>query len=135
MPTACPVRLKDRSRCYYRNEWYEPTVGDDGRLLMNTHTGEVKEVDGELLDQLRTARPRATVAQLIEALSAMPADATPVVKVDETSYLELDTKRLHTEEVAVEGAAEEDDARRHGSAIEAAGPYDPTARAVVLAEC
>ena len=34
------VRLRDQSRCFYVDEWYEPIVDDNGAPATCTHTGE-----------------------------------------------------------------------------------------------
>ena len=48
-----PVRLKDRSRCFYEDEWYRPHAAPDGRLAISAHTGEQHDVDDTLLDAQR----------------------------------------------------------------------------------
>ena len=67
-----PVRLKDRSRCFYEDEWYRPCTGPDGRLAIAAHTGEQHEVDGALLDNLTDEVPPLTVADVLHA--AHPGD-------------------------------------------------------------
>ena len=47
-----PVRLKDRSRCFYEDKWYRPHTAPDGRLAIATHTGEQHDVDDALLEDL-----------------------------------------------------------------------------------
>ena len=49
------VRLKDRSQCFYEDEWYEADI-TAGLRMIHTHTGESHRVDPELLEQLTTAR-------------------------------------------------------------------------------
>ena len=66
------VRLLDRSRAFYVDEWYEPAVNDDGTLNLHTHTGEDINVDDDLLAQTdsRTGRDDRRV-------SPTPARAVP----------------------------------------------------------
>ena len=59
-----PVRLKDRSRCFYEDEWYHPYAAPDGRLAIATHTGEHHDVDDTLLEALTDEIPPLTVADI-----------------------------------------------------------------------
>lgn len=61
------VRLLDRSRAFYVDEWYEPAVNDDGTLNLHTHTGEDIDVDDDLLTQL-TAEPAVTTVGYLRCL-------------------------------------------------------------------
>ena len=66
------VRLMDRSRTFYVDEWYEPAVNDDGTFAIDTHTGERHNISDELLAQLTTEPAMLTVAELREQLSLYP---------------------------------------------------------------
>lgn len=48
------MRLKDRSLCFYEDEWYEPAASR-GHRWIETHTGETHDVDADLLAQLTGA--------------------------------------------------------------------------------
>ena len=72
------VRLLDRSRAFYVDEWYEPGVNDDGTFTIGTHTGERVNVSGNLLAQLTTEPASMTVGELRRLLDRY-SDDTPVV--------------------------------------------------------
>ena len=72
------VRLIDRSRTFYVDEWYEPIVGDDGALGLDAHTGETIEVGDGLLAQLTDEPAMLTVGELRDRLRQYPDD-NPVV--------------------------------------------------------
>ena len=74
-----PVRLKDRSRCFYEDEWYRPHTAPDGRLAIAAHTGEQHDVDDTLLEDLTDEIPPLTVADVLEA--AHPRDEARTVLV------------------------------------------------------
>ncbi len=74
-----PVRLKDRSRCFYEDEWYRPHTAPDGRLAIAAHTGEQHDVDETLLKDLTDAIPPLTVADVLHA--AHPGDEARTVLV------------------------------------------------------
>lgn len=72
------VRLLDRSRTFYVDEWYDPIADNDGTLRLDTHTGETIKVGDELLAQLTTESPLLTVGELRKQLDRY-ADDAPVV--------------------------------------------------------
>ena len=80
------VRLLDRSRTFYVNEWYEPTVSDDGTLSLHTHTGEDVDVDDDLLAQLTTEPAVMTVGELRRLLERYPDDTAVVLKNGDNAY-------------------------------------------------
>ena len=71
------VRLTDRSRCFYTDEWYEPFFREDGGPAIYTHTGETIEVDEALLAELTTDPAVTTVSELEALLDRHPDE--PVV--------------------------------------------------------
>ena len=72
------VRLIDRSRAFYVDEWYDPIVNDDGTLGLDAHTGETIEVRDDLLAQLTDEPAMLTVGELRDRLGRYPDD-NPVV--------------------------------------------------------
>ena len=81
------VRLLDRSRTFYVDEWYDPAVNDDGTLIIGTHTGENIDVDDDLLAQLTTEPTVMTVGELCRHLLERYPENTPVVlKSTDTAY-------------------------------------------------
>ena len=77
-----PVRLKDRSRCFYEDEWYHPHTAPDGRLAIDAHTGEQHAVDDTLLENLTDEIPPLTVADLLRAAPQGDEARTVVVIAD-----------------------------------------------------
>ena len=72
------VRLIDRSRTFYVDEWYDPAVNHDGTLRLHTHTGEDIDIGDDLLAQLTTEPAMLTVGELRDRLGQYPDD-NPVV--------------------------------------------------------
>lgn len=72
------VRLIDRSRAFYVDEWYDPIVNDNGTLGLDAHTGETIEVGDGLLAQLTDEPAMLTVGELRDRLGQYP-DETPIV--------------------------------------------------------
>ena len=72
------VRLRDRTRCFYVDEWYEPIIRDNGAPALYTHTGETIEAGDNLLAQL-TTEPAIMTAGRLKALLNEYTDDTPVV--------------------------------------------------------
>ena len=58
------VRLRDRTRSFYVDEWYEPIILDNGARVLYTHTGETIEADDDLLAQLTTEPAIMTAGRL-----------------------------------------------------------------------
>ena len=80
------VRLLDRSRTFYVDEWYEPTVNHDETLRLNAHTGETIDVGDDLLAQLTTEPAVMTVADLRRLLERYPDDTAVVLKNGDNAY-------------------------------------------------
>ena len=80
------VRLRDRTRCFYVDEWYEPIVLDNGSRVLYTHTGETFEANDDLLAQLTTEPAIVTVGQLRELLDKYPDDTPVVLKGEHAAY-------------------------------------------------
>ena len=80
------VRLLDRSRTFYVDEWYEPAVNHDGSLRLHTHTGEDIDVGDDLLAQLTTEPAVMTVADLRRLLERYPDDTAVVLKNGDNAY-------------------------------------------------
>ena len=72
------VRLIDRSRAFYVDEWHDPIDDDDGTLHLDAHTGERIEVGDGLLAQLTDEPAMPTVGELRDRLGRYPDD-NPVV--------------------------------------------------------
>lgn len=83
-----PVRLKDRSRCFYEDEWYRPHAAPDGRLAISAHTGEQHDVDDTLLDNLTDEIPRLTVAGVLHATPRGDEARTVIVIADPDGKLQ-----------------------------------------------
>ena len=80
------VRLIDRSRTFYVDEWYDPAV-NEGTFTIHTHTGENIDVDVDLLAQLTTEPAVMTVGELCRHLLERYPENTPVVlKSADTAY-------------------------------------------------
>ena len=77
-----PVRLKDRSRCFYEDEWYRPLAAPDGRLAIAAHTGERHDVDDTLLEDLTDEIPPLTVAHVLHATPGGDEARTVLVIAD-----------------------------------------------------
>ena len=84
------VRLTDRSRCFYTDEWYEPFFRDDGGPAIYTHTGETFEVDDALLAELTTDPAVTTVSELEALLDRYPDEMPVVVDSHPTGYQDVD---------------------------------------------
>ena len=125
-----PVRLKDRSRCYWRNEWYLPRIGDDGRRFIDTHTGERHAADDGMLDALRAQHEGVRVSDLRKALAGLDGEKRIVI-ASEGGYVDPAPEACHEETIAVESQSDDATRGRHGHASEASG-YDPTETAIVL---
>ena len=80
------VRLLDRSRTFYVDEWYDPIVNDDGTLGLHTHTGEDIDVGDDLLAQLTTDPAVMTVADVRRLLDRYPDDTAVVLKNGDNAY-------------------------------------------------
>lgn len=83
-----PVRLKDRSRCFYEDEWYRPHTAADGRLAIAAHTGEQHDVDETLLENLTDEIPPLTVADVLHAAPRGDAARTVMVIADPDGKLQ-----------------------------------------------
>lgn len=83
-----PVRLKDRSRCFYEDEWYRPHAAPDGRLAISAHTGEQHDVDDTLLDALTDEIPPLTVAGVLHAAPRGDEARTVIVIADPDGKLQ-----------------------------------------------
>ena len=77
-----PVRLKDRSLCFYEDEWYRPYGAPDGRLAVAAHTGEQHDVDDAVLENLTDEIPPLTVADVLRAAPRGDEARTVVVIAD-----------------------------------------------------
>ena len=80
------VRLLDRSRAFYVDEWYDPIVNDDGTLRLHTHTGNNIDIGDDLLAQLTTEPAVMTVADLRRLLERYPDDTAVVLKNGDNAY-------------------------------------------------
>ncbi|MCY4638087.1 MAG: hypothetical protein OXG04_26945 [Acidobacteria bacterium] len=121
------VRLKDRSRCNYRNEWYAPRAEPDGALFIDTHTGESRTVDAELLAALRLQEQGPTVGDAIAALETLDRRMR-LVLADGDGF--VDWRRIETTEIAVEACSDRG-SDRHGPTAEASGE-DPVEQVAVM---
>ena len=83
-----PVRLKDRSLCFYDDEWYRPYTAPDGRLAVAAHTGEQHDVDDAVLKNLTDEIPPLTVAALLRAAPRGGEARTVVVIADSDDTLQ-----------------------------------------------
>ena len=83
-----PVRLKDRSRCFYEDEWYHPHAAPGGRLAISAHTGEQHDVDDTLLDALTDEIPPLTVADVLHAAPRGDEARTVIVIADPDGKLQ-----------------------------------------------
>ena len=72
------VRLLNRGRAFYVDEWNDPIVNDDGTLDLDAHTGETIEAGDGLLAQLTDEPAILTVGELRDRLGRYPDD-NPVV--------------------------------------------------------
>ena len=121
-----PVRLKDRTRCNYVNEWYMPIKRPDGSRAIDTHTGEVHVVDAELLDKLRERIRGTTVGEIRNALANLEDDSPMVMSNGDGRFHDIETKSIGRVTIAVEAYAEEEGQEgTHGEDDRATGPYDP----------
>ena len=80
------VRLLDRSRAFYVDEWYDPIVDDDGSYSIHTHTGETFNVTDEMLAQLTTETAMLTVGELRDLLGRYPDDQPVVLTSRNNAY-------------------------------------------------
>ena len=117
-----PVRLKDRSRCFYEDEWYRPHTTPDGRLAIAAHTGEQHDVDNTLLDNLTDEIPPLTVADVLHA--ARPGDEARTVLVIADPDGKLQTLGAYDVEPA--------SIRTTNGELREAGPREPGTQAVLL---
>ena len=83
-----PVRLKDRSRCFYEDEWYRPHTTPDGGLALAAHTGEQHDVDDTLLENLTDEIPPLTVADVLHAAPRGDEARTVIVIADRDGKLQ-----------------------------------------------
>ena len=83
-----PVRPKDRSRCFYEDEWYHPHAAPDGRLAITAHTGEQHDVDDTLLDARTDEIPPLTVAGVLHAAPRGDEARTVIVIADPDGKLQ-----------------------------------------------
>ena len=126
-----PVRLKDRTACFYQNEWYRPIRGRGGERQMEKHNGDVEVVDAELLDKLRTQEAGTKVEDLVQALMEAEAGLRIVVPSEDGGYDDV-VIPAEIETIAVESRSSRDDSGYHGPDDEAVGDADPTERVLVL---
>ena len=80
------IRLLDRSRTFYVDEWYDPIVNDDGTLRLHTHAGEDIDIGDDLLAQLTTEPAVMTVADLRRLIERYPDDTAVVLKNGDNAY-------------------------------------------------
>ena len=80
------VRLRDQTRCFYVDEWYEPIILDNGDPAIYTHTGETIEADDDLLVQLTTEPAIMTVGRLKELLDEYTDDTPVVIRSEKAAY-------------------------------------------------
>ncbi len=121
-----PVRLKDRTRCNYVNEWYMPMKRPDGSRAIDTHTGEVHVVDAELVDKLRERSRGTTVREIRNALANLEDEIRIVMSNGKGRFHDIETKSIGRMTIAVEAYADEDgQVGTHGEDDLATGPYDP----------
>ena len=80
------VRLKDRPRCFYVDEWYEPNILDNGTRVLYTHTGETIEANDDLLAQLTTEPAIMTAGRLKELLDEYTDDTPVVLRGEQAAY-------------------------------------------------
>ena len=127
-----PVRLKDRSRCNYVNEWYMPFIDDDGTRRIDTHTGETHLVDDSLLEALRTRERGTTVNDIIDRLATVDGSLRAVIPDGNGGFIDL--TGIRTDDIAVEARSEGDGpGNRHGPKTEASG-HDPLELVAVIGD-
>ncbi|MYH31536.1 MAG: hypothetical protein F4018_12630 [Acidobacteria bacterium] len=80
------LRLLNRSRAFYIDEWYDPIVNDDGILALDAHTGETIEVSNGLLAQLTDEPAILTVGKLRDRLGRYPDDNPAVLPSRKDSH-------------------------------------------------
>ena len=80
------VRLRDRTRCFYVDEWYEPIIRDNGAPALYTQTGETIEASENLLAQLTTEPAIMTARRLKELLDQYGDDTPVVIRDDQAAY-------------------------------------------------
>ena len=117
-----PVRLKDRSRCFYEDEWYRPYTAPDGRLAIAAHTGEQHDVDDALLEDLTDEIPPLTVADVLRAAPRGDEAGTVIV------IAEPDGKLLALGAYNVEPTS----ITTTNGEVREAGPREPGTRALLL---
>ena len=117
-----PVRLKDRSRCFYEDEWYRPHAVPDGRLAISAHTGEQHDVDDTLLDTLTDEIPLLTVAGVLHAASRGDEARTVIVIADPDGKLQA-LGAYNAEPVSITTT---------NSELREATPLEPSTQAVLL---
>ena len=117
-----PVRLKDRSRSNYVNEWYMPFIDDDGTRRIDTHTGETHLVDDTLLEALRTQERGTTVNDVIDRLATVDGSLRAVIPDGNRGFIDL--TRISTDDIAVEARSESD----------GPGNHDPLERVAIIGD-
>ena len=80
------VRLRDRTRCFYVDEWYEPNILDNGARVLYTHTGETIKANDDLLAQLTTEPAIMTAGRLKELLNEYTDDTPVVLRSEKAAY-------------------------------------------------
>jgi hypothetical protein len=80
------VRLIDRSRTFYVDEWYDPIVDDDGTFHVDTHTGGRYGVGDNLLAKLTTEPAVMTTGDLRDLLDQYPDDTRVVLRSGDNAY-------------------------------------------------
>ena len=80
------VRLRDRTRCFYVDEWYEPIILDNGDPAIYTHTGKTIEANDDLLAQLTTEPAIMTIGRLKELLDEYTDDTPVVLRGGQAAY-------------------------------------------------
>ena len=88
------VRLLDRGRAFYVDEWYEPAVNHDGTLSLDAHTGETIDVGNDLLAQLTTEPAVMTVADLRRLLERYPDDTAVVLKNGDNAHGDITPENI-----------------------------------------
>ena len=127
------VRLKDRTACFYENEWYLPSVGSDGALeIIDIERGTRLPANAELVEALETKRKGHTVGELRAALAKFDDNMRPVIGVNDESFAEIDPSKLRAVEIAINGAPSNPTDELHGDATRAHGEHDPTEVAVLV---
>ena len=117
-----PVRLKDRSQCFYEDEWYRPYTAPDGRLAIATHTGEQHDVDDTLLEALTDEIPPLTVAELLRA-APRDDEAGTVIVIAEPDGKLLALGAYNVEPTSITTTNGE---------VREAGPREPGTQALLL---